>query len=924
MVGVPLNSGSQVVGVLALAHEGGSQRIFGDEEVELLTRFAQLASIALDNARLYTETEQRVAELALVNSVGQAAASQLELQVLVELVGEKLREIFSAQIVYIALLDRSRERIDFPYYYEDGPQKDQGSIAFGEGLTSKVLKDRRPLLLNDEDEITALNVKAIGTPVRSYLGVPVHFGGEATGVISVQNTEQEGAFTDADVRLLTTIAANVGLAIQNARLFEETQREKDYLESLLEISPVAIVTLDPDSNILSWNPAAERLFGYQLAEVTGRNIDALIVPPELYSEAVDYSRQAWEPGGMHAITRRRRKDNTLVDVEVLALPVNVAGERVGFLAIYHDISDLQRAREEAEAATQAKSAFLATMSHEIRTPMNAIIGMSSLLLNTELTPEQQEFAEIIRVGGENLLTIINDILDFSKIEAGRMELENEPFELRAFLESAMDLLAGKAAEKKLDLAYEIEPGVPSSITGDITRLRQILLNLLNNALKFTEKGEVVLSVSSDQGLAISDRGVATGDQSLFASRQSPVAGDSPPFELHFSVRDTGIGIPPDRLDRLFRSFSQVDASTSRRYGGTGLGLAISKRLVELMGGEMWVESQVGVGTSFHFTIQTMPAEGFQPQPRWSGEQPELAGRRLLIVDDNDTNRRILSLHTQAWGMLSQDTASPLQALEWVRRGDDFDAAILDVQMPEMDGIALAQEIRRLKKALPLVMFSSLGQRELDGEANKNAASLFAANLTKPLKPSQLYDALINLFGASGKAPEARRKPAQGEKLAIDPGMAERLPLRILLAEDNLVNQKLALRMLQQMGYQADVAANGLETIRALESRPYDVILMDVQMPEMDGLEATRQIIQRWGAGRPRIIAMTANAMQGDRETFLRAGMDDYLSKPVRVDELVEALQHSRREGEATKSVAGAQGNGGAGERGSAGAGEPER
>jgi CheY-like chemotaxis protein len=313
-----------------------------------------------------------------------------------------------------------------------------------------------------------------------------------------------------------------------------------------------------------------------------------------------------------------------------------------------------------------------------------------------------------------------------------------------------------------------------------------------------------------------------------------------------------------------------------------------------MGGDMWVESQVGEGTSFHFTVQVEPAEGFQPRPRWSGEQPELAGRRLLIVDDNDTNRHILLAHTRAWEMLAQDTASPLQALEWIRRGDAFDAAILDVQMPQMDGITLAQEIRKLKKDLPLVMFSSLGSREIEAGEGPSAANLFAAHLTKPLKPSHLFDALINLFGSAPQAAAPRQRTAPSEKLALDPGMAGRLPLRILIAEDNLVNQKLALRLLQQMGYRADVAGNGLEALQALERQAYDVILMDVQMPEMDGLEATRQIIQRWGEGRPRIIAMTANAMQGDRETFLKAGMDDYVSKPVRVDDLIRALKGNQK------------------------------
>jgi CheY-like chemotaxis protein len=473
------------------------------------------------------------------------------------------------------------------------------------------------------------------------------------------------------------------------------------------------------------------------------------------------------------------------------------------------------------------------------------------------------------------LSIIDDILDFSKIEAGKMELESIPFDLRECLESALDLHAIKASEKGLELAYHVDEGVPSTIVGDVTRLRQILLNLLSNAIKFTEEGEVVVTVRC---------GEVDGEDEVDCSEVQPLA------TIQFSVRDTGIGIPPDRVDRLFTSFSQVDASTTRKYGGSGLGLVISKRLSELMGGTMWVDSKVGVGSTFSFTIRVEPAPDLLQRAQLKGEQPQLQRKRLLVVDDNATNRRIVLLQTKNWGLMVRDTDSPRQALDWIRRGDPFDLALLDMHMPEMDGMMLAREIRKYRDpaTLPLVLFSSLGRQELNTEEVG-----FAAQLTKPVKQSQLFEALMEILAVQTPVVDVTHKEASA-KLGLDPRMAEQLPLRILLAEDNAVNQMLALKLLAKMGYDADVSENGLEAIQALERQAYDVILMDVQMPEMDGLEASRQINQRWSREeRPRIIAMTANAMQGDREMCLNAGMDDYMAKPIRVSELVAALRRAK-------------------------------
>jgi signal transduction histidine kinase/DNA-binding response OmpR family regulator/HPt (histidine-containing phosphotransfer) domain-containing protein len=521
---------------------------------------------------------------------------------------------------------------------------------------------------------------------------------------------------------------------------------------------------------------------------------------------------------------------------------------------------LERIAEMAAEASNAKSEFLANMSHEVRTPINAIVGMTGLILNTEMTSEQCDYIDTIRQSSNALLTIINDILDFSKIEAGKLELEHATFNIQNVVEEACDYVSAQTTEKNLELINLIDPSLPGEVLGDVTRVRQVLANLLSNAVKFTLQGEIMVEIV---------RQPSHGHQS------------DNKFWVQFSVHDTGIGIPSDKINGLFDTFSQVDASTTRKFGGTGLGLAISKKLVNLMDGEITVDSQPGRGATFTFALplEVAPIESPPEKPA-----TVLEGKRLLIVDDNENMRAMLAERARSWGMewLAAETAG--QAMSLVRQGENFDVALIDMDLRENDGRELSAHIRqeRGSRAIPLVLLASLKNH---AELAKNLPAGFVACLAKPIHSDQLQDVLAQAVMGHKVSRKLQRRSGR-----LDPLFGKKNPLRILVAEDNTVNQKVIVNILSQLGYRPDLAQNGLEVLQAIDRQPYDVILMDVQMPEMDGLAASREVRRRRGENKkPYIIAMTANAMDGDSTICLQAGMDAYLSKPIRLEQLQAAL-----------------------------------
>lgn len=774
----------------------------------------------------------------------------------------------------------------------------QQAYPSGSDLPGRCWARGEPLWVEDNAGDPAL-LRGSVEPTRTLhagCAFPIWLRANVYGVMEFFTKEPQARDWDL-LRALGTAGNQIGLFVERTEVEAALHENEARIRLIIDTALDAVITTDHTGRITEWNTQAEQVFGWSAFDAIGRDLAETIISPSDRASYRKYVRRLLEPSDasvpnvlVELIGLRR--DGQEFPVEIAMRPLPIEGSLI-FSAFIRDITSrkeaeralqgyaqqlesinrqLDAALTEAKAATDAKSSFLATMSHEIRTPMNGVIGMTNLLLDTCLTDEQREYAETVRACGDHLLTILNDILDFSKIEAGKLDLEVIEFDLRLAIDESLDLVAERASSKNLNLACLFHADVPRDLLGDPGRLRQVVMNLTSNAIKFTDSGDVIVEVTVE-------------------SQSSEEA------TIRVAVTDTGIGISEEARERLFQSFSQADGSTTRKYGGTGLGLAICKRLVEMMGGTIGVISRVGQGSCFWFTVnlrkQVAGAQDIDPS------LVVLEDLRVLIVDEKAINQRSLEQMTRKWGMRPTCVRSGSEALDLLSRESadlPFDLALLDMDMGSTDGVELARAITgRAEGARPrLVLLTSLGRR---GDAKMAKEAGVAAYLAKPIRDRQLHDCLVAVMTQDRTRSQAC--PQEGARpLITRHSLAEteaKVDLRILLAEDNVVNQKVAVRLFQRLGYRIDVVANGREVVEALSRIRYDVVFMDCQMPEMDGFEATHVIREREQSDRVPIIAMTANAMQGDRERCLEAGMDDYISKPISVDALAGALDRVSQE-----------------------------
>ena len=763
-------------------------------------------------------------------------------------------QICGAPIALITLVDADRQ------WFKAKVGLDEQQTSRGESICGQALGQRDLFIVRDAraDERFARMACVTGAPhIRFYAGAPLVTPEDAVlGTLCVIDRVPR-TLTKAQEQALQILARQVMTHLELRRQMAALRLSEERFSNAFEHAPIGMALVSTEGRWLKVNQAVSKLLDYTAEELMAKTFQDVTHPDDLEGD-LEHVRDllAGRTDSYHMEKRYFRKDGEIVWVDLgVSLVTDKQGEPLYFISQIVDITEaratLARQREltlKAQAGEQAKSDFLATMSHEIRTPLNGVIGMASILADTELDDMQRECVETINSSGESLLAVINDILDYSKIEAGRLEMECRTFNLHQCVEEAFHLFAVQLHAKKLEAAYFVSPEIPANLVGDPMRLRQVLLNLIGNAIKFTARGEVVLNVSL-QGT------------------------DDAGCRLHFAVSDSGIGIPADVIGSLFTAFRQGDTSTTRRYGGTGLGLAICKRLTSLMGGSIWAESTQGAGSTFHFSV-TLPAA-----PSADGADAhaaQLTSRAVLLVDDHARSRKFLELQLKYWGMSVKTAASALQALEVLER-ENFDVVLVDGQMPVMDGVTLARRIRHAWP-VPMVLLAA------GGEMADAEAGLFHTVLPKPVKHSALLQALLKTVGA----PAETSRPMVGRRL--DSELGEKHPLRILLAEDNKVNQKVGLLMLSRLGYSAEAVDNGRKAVEALEAGVYDVVLMDIQMPEMNGVEATQMIHRRHGPGSPIIVALTAEALEGDEERLLASGFDYYLSKPLQAETLQAMLR----------------------------------